>query len=373
MLGPRSPAVRLAPGLAGREPFRLPSLLIIALGLVVVLASGCQVQRTLAPESTRQLQVGSSRRVVERAATQAVIWAPDGHRVAYATAGNIWVADLLGRDRAIAPVTLPRAITWSKPQNLLAIIDGGAVWTMHPDGSARRRLNLPGSALEAVWAPGSDRLAVVVLRITAGDTRTELWLTNVDGGLQRLVVRAPTGAAIRNVQWFPDSLYLFYGLSAQTDPTITAAWRVRIAYPDRQQIPLASPARFLRLAPSGHQIAYLGGPGPGEGRGQIIVSRLDGTGRHSLVADIRRYDEVAWSPQGDKLAVAGIQTDSEGTVWVLDADGSGHTQLFSFVTEVSAEPAVLSLSWSPEGRDVIVGTNTGGLTGPIWLVSLTRR
>jgi len=369
----RPPWVRLAPGLAGREPFWIRWSTLTFIALLAVSVAGCQVERTLVPESTRQLRIVQSRRIIERAATKAVVWAPDGQRIAYAAAGNIWVTDLLGHDRAIAPVQLPQGISWSKPQDLLAVIDGGTVWTMRADGSARRRLNLSGSAVEASWAPGSDRLAVVLLRRTNGDSRSELWLTNVDGGLKRFVVSAPKGFAIRNVQWFSESLYLFYGLSALADPTITEAWRIRIAYPDRQRIPLASPARFLRLAPSGRLIAYLSGPALSAGRGQIIVSRLDGSGRISLVSELRRHEEVAWAPQGDKVAIAGLETQTEGAVWVLDADGSGQARLFSFVADPSESVAILSLQWSPDGRSVSVGTNTGRLTGPIWLTTLMRR
>ncbi len=373
MLDVRALWIRLAPGLAGRDPFRCPSACVVAALLGAVLVTGCQVQRTLAPESTRQLRVARTLRVVVRPASSVVTWAPDGQRLAYSAAGNIWVSDLTGTERAIASVATPRAISWSKPLDLLALIDGGVVWTMRPDGSARKRMPLPGVAVDVVWAPGSDRLAVVLVHATDGDPRFELWLTNRDGGFQRLVIQAPRGSAIRDLQWFPDSLYLFYGLSAQTDQIITDAWRVRIAYPDRHQATIAGGARFLRLAPSGRLIAYLQGPDVGNGRGQVLVARPDGSGRVLLTSALERVDGLAWAPQGDKLAVAGLRTATDADLSMTNADGSDQTHLFSFTTEGPESTPLLSLLWNPNGRGIAVGTNTGGLTGPIWFIELTRR
>ncbi len=339
----------------------------------VLLLAGCQVQRTLAPESTRQLLVSGARRVVERPAVSGVAWAPDGRRLAYSTATSVWVSDLNGNDRPVAGVGTPRAISWSKPLDLLAIIDGGVVWTMRPDGSARKRLNLSGVAVEIAWAPGSDRLAIVLMRSIDGNPQVELWTTNHDGGFQRSIAQAPKGSVIRDVHWFPDSLYLFYGLSAQGDQVIREAWRVRIAYPDRQRIVLPAPVRFLRLAPSGRLMAFLSGPAVGARRGQILVSRLDGSGRVVVAPEIGRCDGLAWSPQGDKLAFADVRPETETELWMAGSDGSDPVRLFAFPTEVAESTSVLSLLWRPDGRGVIVGTNTGGLTGPIWLLSLTRR
>lgn len=373
MLEVRVFGARLAPGSAGRESFRRGRSGAVATLVGAVLLAGCQVQRTLVPESTRQLRVVGTRRVVERPAVSAVAWAPDGRRLAYSTGTSLWVTDLNGTDRSIATVGMLRSISWSRPLDLLAIIDAGVVWTMRPDGTERRRLNLPGVAVDVAWAPGSDRLAVVIVYTADRDPRFELWLTGRDGGFKRSVVRAPKGLAIRDLHWFPDSLYLFYGLSAQSNQIITEAWRVRVAYPDLQRIIIATPARFLRLAPSGQLIALLSGPDVGERRGQILVSRLDGSGRVTLAQGGKRYDGLAWSPQGDKLSFVELRTDTEADSWMADRDGSGRVQLFSFGTEISESTSVLSLLWSPYGRNVAIGTNTGSLAGPIWVISLARR
>ncbi len=302
-----------------------------------------------------------------------VAFSPDGARIAFGSKRGVRVADLAGASREIAPALAVTALSWSRHLNLIAVIDQGVVWTMRADGSERYRVDLPGVAVQAVWAAGSDRLAVVLRREIEGVARSELWLVNRDGGFRRFVIRSPAGRAIRDLQWFADSLYLLYGLSMSGGRLIDQAWRVRIAYPDRRQIPIASPALALRLAPSGERIAYVTGEGLPDGRGHIVIVRLDGTGRFAVTPSDGRYTGLAWSPQGDKLAFAEIINAANAEIWIADADGSGRLHVFSYPLELPDPEIALSMVWSPDGRSLVFGTNTGTFTGPIWLLTLTRR
>lgn len=344
--------------------------MLVVLSLVI---ASCQVQRAPVPESTRQIQVVELRRLVERPALSPAAWAPDGRRMAYSAGRSLWVASLDGMEREIAPVEVATTISWSAPLNVLAVVDRGVVWILRDDGTDRHRIDLPGLALQAVWAPGGDRLAVVVRRVVEGAASFELWLVSRDGGFRRMVARAPAGRAMRDLQWFPDSLYLLYGLSMPADQVILEAWRVRITYPDRRTIPLDVPAVSLRLAPSGKRIAYLSGPEVEDGRGRVVVSRLDGTGRFDLTPDEGRYSGLAWSPQGDKLAFAALRTEANADIWIADADGSGRLHLFPYPLEFSDPSIVLSASWAPDGRHLVFGTNSGSFTGPIWVATFRRR
>src|SRR5439155_6879485 len=107
-----------------------------------------------------------------------------------------WVTPLDGGEKVVEPAEGVTAVGCSRPLNLLALIDRGIVWTLRPDGTDRRRVPLPEPAVELAWAPGSDRLAVVVRRPVDGQTRMELWLVNHDGGFRRMVTRAPAGRAM---------------------------------------------------------------------------------------------------------------------------------------------------------------------------------
>lgn len=349
----------------------MPKRIITIVVLLTIGIAGCTVRRTAAPESTRQLAVAGVRRVIEQPALSPAAWSPDRRRLAYTTGNAVWVAAVGGRPRKIAPAAVATALAWSGPLNLLAIIDQGAIWTMAPDGSGRRRLSIEGFAVEIAWSPGGDRLAALIREATGGG-RYALWLFSRDGGFRRRVIEAPPQRAMRDLQWFPDGLYLLFGLSSFTDPLITEAWQVRVSYPDRRRIPVEAPARFLRLAPTGRSIAYVANVDERDDRGRLVVSRLDGSGLAPLApADL--YGGVAWSPQGDKIAYAQMEPEARAQIWIVDADTSGRLRVLDYTLEFTDPHIAISFAWTTDGRRLAFGTNTGSFTGPIWVATLTRR
>ncbi|HXF81284.1 MAG TPA: hypothetical protein VNN19_00815, partial [bacterium] len=114
--------------------------------LVALTLAGCAVRRPPSPESTRQLRVAAVRRVVDQPALSPAVWSPDGRRFAYAAAGGVYVVVPEQPPQPIAPARVPTELAWSARLDLLAVVDGGAVWVMRPDGAGRHRLDLPGFA-----------------------------------------------------------------------------------------------------------------------------------------------------------------------------------------------------------------------------------
>jgi len=349
---------------------RLGGLLVAALALAL---GGCTVGRDPAPETTRQLRVGSARRIMDRPALSPAVWAPDGRRFAYGGADGLYVSTPDGPPRRIAPAEVVTALSWSRRLDLLAVVDRGMLWTMRPDGSGRRQITVAGLVTATAWSPGSDRLAVVVRRAIEGTSRFELWLISGDGGYRRFITAAPSGRAIRTPQWLPNSLYVVYGLSIPSESAVSEARQVRIAYPDHRVIPLAGPALEFVVAPSGHHVAYVTGPDVGDGVGRVVVSRLDGSGRFTLTPEEGRYTGLAWSPQGDKLVLAVHDDEAHARLWIADADGSGRLLVHDYALEFSDPSISLSTAWAPDGRRLLFGTNTGSFTGPIWLATVVRR
>ncbi|HXF82884.1 MAG TPA: hypothetical protein VNN19_09050, partial [bacterium] len=217
------------------------------------------------------------------------------------------------------------------------------------------------------------RLAVVLRRGAPGAPSFELWLASPDGQFRRFVTRAPAGRAMRALQWFPNSLYLFYGLSGLEDDVITEAWRVRVAYPDHRRLPLPDALRHPRLAPGGEAVACVAGDAVRDGRGRIVVVPLDGRGRVTVTPEEGRYTALAWSPQGDKLAYALVTDEANAEIWIADADASGRLAAHTYALEFTDPSIELSAAWSPDGHRLLFGTDTGAFRGPIWLAVLERR
>jgi len=341
--------------------------------LASVLVAGCDIRRGPAVESTRQLQVADVQRIVEHPAVAPVAWAPDSRSFAHSGDHRVWVYSLDRGDQGIAAAEMGTALSWSAALNLIALIDRGVVSTLRPDGSDRHVIDLPGVAVALAWAPGGDRMAVVLRRTGNGQPRFELWVANHDGVFKRLVTRAPEGRVMRDVQWFSDNLYLLYGLSDPAERFIREAHRVRISYPDHTEIPVPVRTVALRLAPTGQRVAVVTADRMAVGIGEVIISRLDGSGRLVLAADPGRFTGLAWSPQGDKLVYARVTEESRAELWLADADRSDRLPLFSYPMEYTDPGIDLVVTWAPDGRHLAFGTNTGTFVGPIWLATLQRR
>lgn len=310
--------------------------------------------------------------MIDQPALSPSVWSPDGTRFAFSTEQGLYISSSeSGTPRRIAAIPSATSISWSPTLDLLAVVDRGAAWTIRPNGSERGRVDLRGVATETVWAPGGDRLAVLLRRTSGATPVFELWLTSRTGGFRRMVARAPAGWVMREVQWLPNSLYLLYGLARPSEQVVREVWEVRVANPDRHRIPLTGPATMVRLSPSGRAIAYVTADGAA-GTGRVVVSRPDGTGRFAVTEEIGRYSGLAWSPQGDKLAFAVVR-DAHAEIWVADAEAGGRMLVHRYATEFTNPRIALSLVWSPNGRRLLFGTNSGRSVGPVWMASFERR
>ncbi|HVH31089.1 MAG TPA: hypothetical protein VNA31_05430, partial [bacterium] len=106
--------------------------------LASVLLAGCEIRRSPAVESTRQLQLADVQRLVEHPAVAPVAWAPDSRAFAHSGDHRVWVYSLDRGDQGIGPAEMGTALSWSAALNLIALIDRGVVSTFRPDGSDRR-------------------------------------------------------------------------------------------------------------------------------------------------------------------------------------------------------------------------------------------
>lgn len=96
-------------------------------------------------------------------------WSPDGRRLAFARAGDIFVIHADGR--GLVRLTQGREVdgrpAWSPDGRSIAFIRGGDLWLMQPDGARPRALYVAGRANGPSWSPDGRRIAFGLT--TSGD------------------------------------------------------------------------------------------------------------------------------------------------------------------------------------------------------------
>ena len=76
---------------------------------------------------------------------------------------------------------------------------------------------------------------------------------------------------------------------------------------------------------------------------------------------------------GDKLAFAEVTDEAHAEIWIADGDASGRLNVHSYALEFSDPSISLSMAWSPDGRRLLFGTNSGTFQGPIWMAVFERQ
>jgi Tol biopolymer transport system component len=111
-------------------------------------------------------------------------------------------------------------------------------------------------------------------------------------------------------------------------------------------------------APAGGLDACLGPPFTGCTTFGIYVMRADGSGAPQLLSDAAGAEDSGprWSPNGKRISFTSDRT-GDYEVWVINADGTGETNLTNSPTTTDGftwPPA----SWSPDGRRLAFGRTT---------------
>lgn len=319
-------------GLDGREPVRISgaSSPIWSPDGAALLVQGPRQPGATGPDSLLVVgRDGGEPRLVGRGASPA--WSPDGAWVAYLGVDERNIPDVLtvaaaagGPPRAIAQGVY-RLLGWTPDSaRLLYHASDVAPLLVGRGGGEPTRIAGLGAVDSIVWSPGGTT-AAAVSPDSSGDGAS-VFTFRGDGGQLREIPGANTP------RWAPDGRLLVTG-RVRTPPRIYS--RVEGA-PE----PLAlAEGGLLALSPRGDLVAYVRG-------GRLFVSPLERVGERALAPDLAVTARPAWSPDGERLAVAAELGGEAGLYVVGAADGAARRV-------AGCGQGCTSLAWSPDGATLL--------------------
>ena len=224
--------------------------------------------------------------------------------------------------------------------------DPDGIWAVDP-----ARPNDPSSQIQlsqergtpAAWSPDGSKLLVLrdVPRGEDAMAHRDLFVLNADGTWNRLTHAhgyitggsfSPDGTEVVYAVW-RTSGNAIHVVDVQSGTSRLVTEDVAIPY---------EPA----FSPDGSQIAYF--DGGGDHGNSLTVMNADGSDVRVLTgADYGHIDELAWSPDGSRLA---FSLQYGGGLFIVGADGSGLTELV---------PHGESPAWSPDGSRISYQVRNG--------------
>jgi Tol biopolymer transport system component len=216
--------------------------------------------------------------------------------------------------------------------------DSGGYYAIRPDGTGLRKLRIDGDDL-AISADGR----FVAVSVTSFE-RDKVWgddlllVSRVDGS-ERRRVPLPDGAAF-GPSLSPDGsrLALVYTRDPSNGPW--DVWTVSVRGEDFEQLSSSGGAEEVAWSPDGERLVFADSPVGDDERmlddvADINVVKADG----SNLRRIARGSEPAWSPDGKHIAFA----DDEGRIGIIDSSGGA--------PEVVAQNGEAPV-WSPDGEQL---------------------
>ncbi|HMC50415.1 MAG TPA: hypothetical protein VKH20_07190 [Solirubrobacterales bacterium] len=256
-------------------------------------------------------------------------WSPHGLFVAAASGRTLSAIEPSGTPHwsvsATGPVSDPR---WSPSGFRIAYRAGHALHVIRADGSGDRLLGQAAPVAPAWFPPGTHLLAYVDaagrLRVVETDTSRTLASTVATRGITALDWSADGRALL---ELTPRGIWLRHlHLDKLAD-------RIRLGAPRRVSLPTDAVMRAAAFAPNRHTIAALleRDAGANEPRSEALLINADGGPPHRLFAVSGHLDQLAWSPNGNRLLLAWPAADQ----WLfLPISGRDHLQAISDIASV---------------------------------------
>jgi TolB protein len=212
-------------------------------------------------------------------------------------------------------------------------------WVMKPNGRARHLFIQYG--VMPNWSPDGKKLAYVGSYLDPKTDNYEPRLYVMNGNRSRRH-RLPITLGVSDPAWSPDGTKIaFVGGDGSAGPPAGGSIYVvgangsalrRLTKSDSDSAPTWSPA--------GETIAYERATTMLK-NSDVFVMNADGSAPRKIAAGMQVFSNLAWSPDGTKIAY--LQAGVSG-IFTMNPEGSGQHEL----NRVSAT----SLTWSPDGKKI---------------------
>ena len=274
-------------------------------------------------------------------------------------------ADGSGLRLVAQKASVAAAPAWSPDGRRLMFNAPGGIFVVNVDGSGLQNLTSGGAP---AWSPDGQKIAFVrlvrVRRISPGaaEPDMEIYSMNADGSGQQNLTR--NEAIYADPAWSPDGQKIAFQRSYRPNPTSKRSQyrtdlHVMNAEGSEQQRltrnpPLAGGASWrldqLAWSPDGQKIAFQMRP-KGE-NWDIYVMNADGSGLRNLSRNRSHDVDADWSPDGRSIV---FRTSRHGKweLYVMNADGSGQERLTRTAANESRP------SWSPDGQKIAFTREAG--------------